>query len=88
MLLQVTKSTVHTALGIVHNCAQVEANCVLLRKYGFVEGAQPYTDISSNSQTIVMNAAMAISYVMEENEGSMARLDKGMEDNIIATQQS
>ena len=46
----------------------MEENCVLLRKYRFVEAAQPYTVISSNPQKICMVAVMAISYVMEENE--------------------
>ena len=68
---------VHSAFGIVHNCAKLVENMVILRSYGFVEAAQPYTDTSSNTREVVLMAAMAISYVMEENQASVARLNEG-----------
>ena len=77
VIWQAQLMTVYTALGIVHNCAKLDENKVLLRKCQFVEAAQPYTDTDKNSRELVMNAVMAISYVMEENQARIARINIG-----------
>ena len=76
--MQVTQVIARSALNIIHNCAKAEENCVLLRKYRFVEAAQQYTEISCNPRKVVLAAVMAISYVREENEASMVSLERGM----------
>ena len=68
---------VKSTLGMIHNCAKAEVNCKLLRKYHFVEAAQPYTDPSENSESTVLQAVLAISYVMEEDELSIMRISQG-----------
>ena len=67
---------VYTALGIIHNCAKVDENKMLLRKCRFIEAAHPYTDTDNTAGELVINAVMAISYVMEENEASIARINQ------------
>ena len=66
-----------TAFGIVHNCAKAKPNQVILRKLRFIELAHPYTNTSQNASEIVISAVLAMSYVMEENETSLARLHNG-----------
>ena len=73
-----TTEIVNTTLGILHNCAKMKVNCALLRGYGFIEVAEPYTDISHNIEEIALRAVVTISYMMEENETSIARISHGM----------
>ena len=68
---------VNTSFGIIHNCAKERGNQVILRKLNFIELAHKYTNTETNPGDIVMNAVMSMSYVMEENEASLARLQKG-----------
>jgi hypothetical protein len=66
----VSECQVNYALGIAHNCAKTPENRALLRSYGFVAAARPYTDIDRNDELFVFRAVIAISHVMEENEAS------------------
>ena len=65
---------VYTSFGIIHNCAKLEDNCKLLRKYHFLQAAKPYLVMKGNSTEVVLTAVLAVSYVMEENEAHIARL--------------
>jgi len=68
---------VSTAFGIIHNCAKLPANAAILQSCDLVGAAGSYTDMKHNAREIVLEAAMAISAVMEENQAHVARLSEG-----------
>ena len=65
------------AILMIHAAAKVPENIEILQQLRFVDAAKPCTDSSRFKEDFVIAAVMAMSYVMEENEASLARLSKG-----------